>query len=150
MAGLKSYQPDAEIDGFLIQEMVSGVEVLLGARDDALYGPILVIGTGGVMVELIGDVALRLLPVSEDDIRTAIDRLKLKHLLGGFRGALPADTDALVAAAVAFGNFYLDHRRWLSEIEINPLMVLPAGRGVRAVDIRTIVRDEESQEQAGQ
>ena len=150
VAGLKSYQPDAEIDGFLIQEMVSGVEVLLGARDDALYGPILVIGTGGVMVELIGDVALRLLPVSEDDIRTAIDRLKLKHLLGGFRGALPADTDALVAAAVAFGNFYLDHRRWLSEIEINPLMVLPAGRGVRAVDIRTIVRDEESQEQAGQ
>ena len=142
---LTGQDPNAAIDGLLVQQMVSGVEVLLGARDDALYGPMLVIGTGGVMVELIGDVALRLLPASEDDVRAAIDRLKLKQLLAGFRGAPPADIDALVAAAVAFGNFYLDHRPWLADIEINPLMVLPAGKGVRAVDIRTVVRSVPAQ-----
>ena len=142
---LTGHDPNAAIDGLLVQQMVSGVEVLLGARDDALYGPMLVIGTGGVMVELIGDVALRLLPASEDDVRAAIDRLKLKQLLAGFRGAPPADIDALVAAAVAFGNFYLDHRPWLADIEINPLMVLPAGKGVRAVDIRTVVRSVPAQ-----
>ncbi len=140
-AKLGNLDPNAVIEGFLVQEMVSGVEVLLGARDDALYGPILVIGTGGVMVELMRDVALRLLPVTGDDVRAAIERLSLKKLLAGFRGAPPADTDALVAAAVAFGNFYLDHRSWLADIEINPLMVLPAGEGVRAVDIRTVGRE---------
>jgi acyl-CoA synthetase (NDP forming) len=139
-AKLKTLDPTASIDGFLVQEMVSGVEVLLGARDDALYGPMLVIGTGGVMVELMRDVALRLLPASEDDVRAAIEQLNLKKLLAGFRGAPPADTDALIAAAVSFGNFYLDHRTWLADIEINPLMVLPTGAGVRAVDIRTVGR----------
>jgi len=139
-AKLKALDPTASIDGFLVQEMVSGVEVLLGARDDALYGPMLVIGTGGVMVELMRDVALRLLPASEDDVRAAIEQLNLKKLLTGFRGTPPADTDALIAAAVAFGNFYLDHRTWLADIEINPLMVLPTGAGVRAVDVRTVGR----------
>ncbi len=137
---LKAIDPSATIDGFLVQEMVSGVEVLLGARDDALYGPMLVIGTGGVMVELMRDVALKLLPATEDDVRAAIDGLRLKDLLAGFRGAPPADTDALVKAAVAFGDFYLDHRTWLADIEINPLMVLPKGQGVRAVDVRTVGR----------
>jgi len=137
---LKAIDPSATIDGFLVQEMVSGVEVLLGARDDALYGPMLVIGTGGVMVELMRDVALKLLPATEDDVRAAIDGLRLKDLLAGFRGAQHADTDALVKAAVAFGDFYLDHRTWLADIEINPLMVLPKGQGVRAVDVRTVGR----------
>src|SRR5690606_35784008 len=132
--------PEAVIDGFLVQEMVSGTEVLVGAREDALYGPLLVLGTGGVMVELIGDVALRLLPVSGDDVRAMIEGLKLGTLLAGFRGAPPGDTDALVDACLALGQFYLDHRPWLADIEINPLMVRPRGQGVCAVDVRAVRR----------
>ncbi len=139
-ARLKSHDPHARIDGFLAQEMVSGTEVLIGARDDALYGPMLVLGTGGVMVELMRDVALCLLPASAADVRAMLDRLKLKTLLSGFRGAPPGDIDALIEAAVALGEFYLDHRTWLADIEINPLMVRPKGQGVCAVDIRTVGR----------
>jgi acetyltransferase len=138
---LHLHDVNAVIDGFLVQEMVSGIEVLAGARDDPLYGPMLVLGTGGVMVELMHDVALRLLPATEDDIRSMLGELKLQTLLGGFRGAKKADTDALVAAVKALGDFYLDHRTWLTDIEINPLMVLEDGKGVRAVDIRAVTRE---------
>lgn len=128
----------ASVDGFLVQEMVSGVEVLVGARNDALYGPMLVLGTGGVMVELMRDVALSLLPVDEDQVRNMLDGLKLKELLAGWRGAPEADLDTLVKAVCALGDFFLDHRTWIDDIEINPLMVLPKGQGVRAVDVRVV------------
>lgn len=142
MAGkLRLHDGNAEIEGFLVQEMVSGIEVLAGARDDPLYGPMLVLGAGGVMVELMHDVALRLLPATEDDIRSMLGELKLQTLLSGFRGAAIADTGALIAAVKALGDFYLDHRTWLTDIEINPLIVLEDGKGVRAVDIRAVARD---------
>ena len=121
-----------------MQEMVSGVEVLVGARTDPLYGPMLVLGAGGTMVELMRDVALSLLPVDETKIRDMIEGLKLKDQLAGWRGAAAADTDALVKAVLGLSEFFLDHRTWLDDIEINPLMVLPKGDGVRAVDVRTV------------
>jgi acyl-CoA synthetase (NDP forming) len=142
MAGrLNTHDPSARIDGVLAQQMVSGTEMLLGARDDALYGPLIILGAGGVMVELMRDVAIRLLPASEDDARSMLESLKSAALLDGYRGAPPADKDALIAAVVALGNFYLDHRHLLADIEINPLMVGPRGEGVCAVDIRAIARD---------
>jgi len=137
-ARLTALDFNAVIDGFLVQEMVSGVEVLVGARTDALYGPMLVLGTGGTMVELMRDVALSLLPADEGQIRRMIDGLKLKEQLKGWRGAPEADSDALVKAVLGLSGFFLDHRTWLDEIEINPLMVLPKGEGVRAVDVRTV------------
>jgi len=141
MAGrLKAAAPDAAIDGYLVQEMVSGVEMLVGARDDALYGPMIVLGAGGVMVELVRDVALRLLPVTPGDVRAMLKELRVSELLKGFRGSAACDIHALIDAVVALGDFYLDHRQWLADIEINPLMVGPAGQGVRAVDIRAIPR----------
>ena len=139
-ARLRAHDPSAAVEGFLAQEMVTGTEVLVGARDDTLYGPMLVLGAGGVMVELVRDVALCLLPAGEDDVRAMLERLKLKTLLSGFRGAPAGDVEALVVAAVALGEFYLDHRTWLADIEINPLMVRPKGQGVCAVDIRTVAR----------
>jgi len=138
---LKSAQPESTVDGFLIQEMVSGVEVLVGARTDPLYGPMLVLGTGGTMVELIRDISLSLLPVSEIQIRHMIENLKLKEQLAGWRGSPEADIDALIKAILSLSTFYLDHRTWLKDIEINPLMVLPRGHGVRAVDVRTVLYD---------
>ena len=137
-ARLKAHDPSAQIDGFLAQEMVSGTEMLVGARDDALYGPMIILGAGGVMVELMRDVAIRLLPVTAEDVRAMLDELKSAALLDGYRGAPAADKDALIDAVVALGDFYLNHRNFIADLEINPLMVRPKGEGVCAVDIRTV------------
>jgi acetyltransferase len=130
--------PDAKIDGFQVQEMVDGVEVILGARTDPLYGPMLVVGSGGILVELVKDVAFRLLPVTREDARAMIGELKVAKLLAGFRGKPAGDVDALVQAICGLSDFYLEHRHLLSDLEINPLMVLAKGNGVRAVDVRPV------------
>jgi acyl-CoA synthetase (NDP forming) len=135
-AAARASHPGARIDGFLVQEMVSGVEAIVGAHHDALYGPILLVGAGGILVELARDVALRLLPVSSADVTAMIDGLKLNKLLAGFRGRPPADRAALEATVRALAQFYLDHRARIEDIEINPLMVRPSG--AVAVDVRVI------------
>jgi acyl-CoA synthetase (NDP forming) len=135
-------QAHARIQGFLVQEMVAGVEAILGARSDPLYGPLLLIGTGGVLVELARDAALRLLPVTADDVERMIDELKLAKLLAGFRGRPVADRATLADAALAIGRFFLDHRSRIRDIEINPLMVRPSGRGAVAVDVRVLWRED--------
>jgi acyl-CoA synthetase (NDP forming) len=136
MAAARAFHPGARIDGFLVQEMVAGVEAIVGARDDALYGPLVLVGAGGILVELARDAALRLLPVSAQDVTTMIDGLKLSKLLAGFRGRPPADRKVFEMAVRALAQFYLDHRARIEDIEINPLMVRP--NGAVAVDVRVI------------
>ena len=130
--------PNAIIDGFLVQEMVSGVEAIAGARSDALYGPTLLVGSGGVLVELLEDVALSMLPVEESGVSGMVDKLNVSKLLAGYRGKPAADRAAFEKAAAALGQFYLDHRERIDDIEINPLIVRPDGKGVVAVDVRVI------------
>jgi acetate---CoA ligase (ADP-forming) len=142
LAAARASHPQARIDGFLVQEMVAGVEAIVGARSDPLYGPILLVGSGGVLVELARDAALRLLPVAAAEVARMVDSLKLKALLAGHRGRGAADRAALEAAALALAQFYLDHRACIAEIEINPLMVRAAGRGAVAVDVRVIWKEE--------
>ena len=113
----RAAQPGAKIDGFLVQEMVSGVEAIVGAHTDPLYGPLLLVGSGGVMVELVRDIAQRLLPVGASDIAAMIDSLKLARLLAGYRGRAAADRKALETAALGLARFYLDHRARIAEIE---------------------------------
>ena len=139
-ARLTVHDPGATVDGFLAQEMVTGTEMLVGARDDELYGPLIILGAGGVMVELMRDVAIRLLPVKEEDVAAMLEELKSAALLDGYRGAPTADKEVLITAVVALGDFYLDHRHMLADLEINPLMVRPQGEGVCAVDIRAVTR----------
>ncbi|MDX1486011.1 MAG: acetate--CoA ligase family protein [Alphaproteobacteria bacterium] len=131
----------AEITGYLVQEMVHGVEMIVGCREDPLYGPAILVGTGGIMVELMGDAAMRLLPVDEDDVAEMLGELKGRALLHGFRGAAAADVDALITAVTGLGRIYLDHRHILSDLEVNPLIVREDGSGVAAVDVRPIYRD---------
>jgi acetate---CoA ligase (ADP-forming) len=135
-AGLNKIAPGARLDGFLLQEMVEGIEVIVGAHRDPLFGPIILVGAGGILVELVKDVACRLLPVGPQEARRMIGELKAARLLAGFRGRPAADIDALVTAICGLSDFYLDHRHLLSGLEANPLMVLPKGNGVRAVDVR--------------
>ncbi|MFN3892600.1 MAG: acetate--CoA ligase family protein [Beijerinckiaceae bacterium] len=141
LASVRRAYPDAVIEGFLVQEMASGVEVLVGVKEDAQFGPMLVLGSGGVLVELLADVNVQMLPVTREGIARAISGLKLKKLLDGYRGAPPADVEALYDAVEAVANFYLDHRARIDDLEINPLIVRPDGQGVCAVDIRTIWKE---------
>jgi len=118
--------------------MVDGLELIVGVREDPQYGPIMVAGLGGVMVEVLQDVTIRLLPVDEDTARDMIRSLRGKVALGAFRGRAPRDTEAVVQAMVGLSRVFTAHRNTLSDIEINPMIVLAEGQGVRAVDVRAI------------
>lgn len=124
-------RPDTPL---LVQEMIrGGVECILSVARNPDFGAILALGSGGVLVELMRDVGYLCLPVGEAPVRALLDRLKLKRLLTGFRGAPRYDVNALVRAACALGRVfeYAD----CNEIELNPLIVLPEGQGVAAVDV---------------
>ncbi|MGE0629494.1 MAG: acetate--CoA ligase family protein [Hyphomicrobiaceae bacterium] len=138
MASAAKAYPNASIDGFLVQEMVSGVEAIVGARNDALYGPMMLIGAGGILVELANDAKLSMLPVSDRDVAAMIGGLKLSKLLAGYRGRPAADRAAMEKAVSGLARFFLDHRTAIADIEINPLIVRPDGKGAVAVDVRVI------------
>jgi acetyltransferase len=122
----------------LVQEMVQGTEILLGARTDPQYGPFLMVGLGGIFVEILNDVAIRLLPVDEREARAMLQELRGYKALQGVRGQPPRDIDALVRAMVGLSDIFTAHRNHLSDFEINPLMVRARGGGVAAVDVRVI------------
>jgi acetate---CoA ligase (ADP-forming) len=143
LAKTQEAHPQARLRGFLVQEMVTGVEAIVGARHDPFYGPLLLIGTGGILVELARDVGLRLLPVTEDDVAGMLAELKLSKLLAGFRGQPAGDAGALAHAALALGRLFLDHRGAIKDIEINPLIVRRSGSGAVAVDVRVVWHTEQ-------
>jgi acyl-CoA synthetase (NDP forming) len=124
--------------------MVQGTEVLIGARSDPQYGPFLMVGLGGIFVEVLRDVSIRLLPIDEREARDMLKELRGYRVLEGVRGQGPRDVDALVKAMVALSEIFAAHRSYLSDIEINPIMVRPRGRGAVAVDVR-LVRSTKSQ-----
>ncbi len=132
-----------DLGGFLVQEMVDGLETIVGVREDEQFGPIVLVGLGGVFVELMRDVSLRLAPVAADEVRDMVNELRGAPAFGEFRGRPPRDLDAFANAAAGLSKFFLDHRPWLSEIEINPLIVLAEGEGVRAVDIRPVMKEND-------
>ncbi|MBM4262185.1 MAG: acetate--CoA ligase family protein [Deltaproteobacteria bacterium] len=122
----------------LVQEMVQGPEVLIGARTDPQYGPFLMVGLGGIFVEVLKDVSIRLLPVDEKEARAMLKELRGYKVLEGVRGQAPRDVDALVKAMVGLSQIFAAHRNTLSDIEINPIMVREQGKGVAAVDVRLV------------
>ncbi len=133
--GARAYDANARIDGALVQEMVSGgVETIVGVSYDEQLGPFLLFGTGGVMVEVYEDVALRLCPITRQDALEMIDQVKGARLLRGFRGAPAADVDALADTLVRVSQMAAQLEGSLGELDINPLMALPAGQGVKAAD----------------
>jgi acetyltransferase len=122
----------------LIQRMVQGTEVIVGARTDPQYGPFLMVGLGGILVEVLKDVAIRLLPVDADEARAMLRELRGYRVLEGVRGQPPRDVDALVKAMLGLSEIFAAHRNQLSDLEINPLIVGAKGSGVAAVDVRMI------------
>jgi acyl-CoA synthetase (NDP forming) len=140
---LAASNPRAAVDGFLVQEMVEGLEMIVGVREDAQFGPFMIVGLGGILVEVLRDVAIRLLPVNEETAREMVQSLRSAPLLGAFRGRAPRDIDAVVRAMVGLSQIFMQHRNWLSDVEINPMIVLARGDGVRAVDVRRVLRGNE-------
>lgn len=127
--------------GILVQEMVGdGVEVVLSCLRKTDFGPIISIGTGGVAIELYRDIVSLVLPVTEEQVLSALRKLKLWTLLQGFRGKPAADVQALTQAAVRFGDLFLASSDVL-EFEINPVIVKSQGQGLSAVDALVTVDD---------
>ena len=137
---IRKADPKAKITGYLVQEMVGGIEMIVGCQDDPIYGPVVLIGAGGILVELMRDVSMRLLPVNAEDVRSMLGEIKAAKLLQGFRGSKPADVEAMVKAVVGLGDIFLDHRHLLADLEVNPMIVRPRGKGVAAVDVRPVRR----------
>ena len=121
----------------LVERMVEDVaaELIVGIARDAVLGPYLVIGSGGVLAELVGDTAMLLLPAGRDEIERALLGLRVAKLLGGFRGAPPGDLPAAISAILAIQDFAVAHAQRLHELDVNPLMVRHAGLGAVAADV---------------
>jgi acetyl coenzyme A synthetase (ADP forming)-like protein len=124
------------MEGVLVQrEIAGGVEALVGVTMDASLGPVLVVGLGGVQVELLRDVAFRITPVSDVDAGEMVASLRAAKLLDGFRGSPPLDRDALLQV-IQRVSALVEAFPELAELELNPLKVLARGQGVVAVDAR--------------
>jgi succinyl-CoA synthetase beta subunit len=135
MAAAVSVKSPHALEGFLVQELIrDGVELILGFHRDPQLGTAVLLGMGGIATELFNDTTVRLVPVTADDAQDMISSLRSAPLLRGFRGGPRYDVDALARAIVAFSNMILDLGSRVSEAEINPLFMLPDGRGVRAGD----------------
>jgi acetyltransferase len=135
VANAQEYAPGARINGVLVQEMVSdAVEVIAGVSYDEQLGPVLLFGTGGVMVEVYNDITLRLCPIARFEALEMVSQVKGAKLLQGFRGRPKADIDALADTLVKVSHLAVNLEGRLSELDINPLMVLPEGKGVKAAD----------------
>jgi acetyltransferase len=140
----KSYKPDARINGMLVAEMVQGgVEVMVGISRDPTFGPVLVLGLGGIFVEALEDVTMRLLPIHRIDAYQMIEELRGKRLLKGFRGRPPADIDQLVEVILRVGRLAYDLRGRVMEMDLNPVIVLPKDKGVRALDALVVLNKKE-------
>jgi acetate---CoA ligase (ADP-forming) len=140
-AAAKRHVPHATIAGVSVQEMViGGVEVIIGIQYDAQLGPMLLFGSGGVMVEVFNDVALRHCPVTLGEARRMIEEVEGAKLLRGSRGKPATDIDALAATLVRVSQMAVNLEGRLAELDINPLMVLPVGQGVKAVDALVLLK----------
>ncbi|MFN3550108.1 MAG: acetate--CoA ligase family protein, partial [Mesorhizobium sp.] len=122
--------------GLYVERMVTGGigELIVGVTRDPLFGPVMTVGTGGVMVELLQDTATLLLPASRDVVEAALRGLKLFPLLDGFRGRPKADVGAAVDAVLGIADFALSHAERLAELDINPLIVCAEGEGAWVAD----------------
>ncbi|UQA94764.1 acetate--CoA ligase family protein [Streptomyces halobius] len=126
---------DVPLDGVLVCQMIErGVEMVVGVTHDSLFGPTMTVGLGGVLVEVLRDVAVGVPPFGEDQARAMLGELRGRALLEGVRGAPPADTDALIEVVLRVQRMALELGSDLAELDINPLVILPRGQGAVALD----------------
>jgi acyl-CoA synthetase (NDP forming) len=136
--------PEAAIDGVLVQAMAPpGQEVILGVTRDATFGPMLMVGLGGIHVEVLRDVVFSPVPIAQDEALALLGELKGVGLLDGARGAAPADRTALAELIATLSRFAADHADLIEEIDLNPVIVHPQRQGLTVVDALIIKRKPE-------
>jgi acetate---CoA ligase (ADP-forming) len=144
LANAAAAHPDAAIRGVLVQKMAPpGHEVILGVSRDPQFGPMIMVGLGGVHVEVLRDVAFAPPPLRVDEAQELLDQLKGAALFSGLRGARPADRAALARLIAALSRFAADHSDVVDEIDLNPVIVHPLGEGVSVVDALIVKRKEQ-------
>jgi acyl-CoA synthetase (NDP forming) len=137
----RNYSRDARIEGVLLARQVEPVvELAAGIATDPEFGPVVIAGLGGVLVEVIRDASARVPPITKEDAREMLEELRASELLAGFRGRPPGDVDAAADALVSLGRLALDLRDRLLELDLNPLFVMPRGQGVLAGDALVILK----------
>ena len=131
--------PHAHVRGVQVQKMISGgQEVIVGVTRDPTFGPLVMFGLGGVYVEVLADVSFRLAPLTTVDAWEMLDEVRSARLLTGLTRRAAADRAALVETIVRVGQLAANHPE-IVELDINPLLALPEGQGVLAVDARIIL-----------
>ena len=146
LANAKTHCPDARINGVLVQEMLpQGVEVIIGVNSDPQFGPMVLVGLGGVFVEVFKDVSLYPAPLNKSEALEMISSLRGYRMLCGYRGSAPCDVDALAELLVQVSDFAVANKDTLLELDINPVFVHEKGKGVDIADA-LIVRKTSNQQ----
>jgi acyl-CoA synthetase (NDP forming) len=141
VANAQKYNAKAEIRGVLVQEMVKDArEVMVGMSRDPQFGPVIMFGLGGVFVEVLKDVSLRVAPLTRYDAEEIVREIKGHKILGTFRGKPEADINGIIDTLLKLSKLSIDLQDVIYEIDINPLMVLDKGNGVKAVDALVVLR----------
>jgi 4-hydroxybutyrate---CoA ligase (ADP-forming) len=132
----KKYKLNAHIKGILVQEMItSAKEIILGSKTDPLFGPLIMVGLGGIYVEILKDVVFRLAPIDQHEAEKMVESIRAIKLLKGIRGEPPSDLAAVVDCLQRLSQLIIDFPE-IEEFDINPLLVLERGKGVRVADVR--------------
>jgi acyl-CoA synthetase (NDP forming) len=135
-------RPGARLEQVLLAQHISGgTELVLGVQRDPEIGPVLMFGTGGVLLELSPDVSFGAVPLALWQAKAMLERTRAGRLLQGYRGAPPGDTDSVLSAMVALGRLAHDLGERVESIDINPFVALPAGQGALALDALVVFRD---------
>ncbi|HKS89036.1 MAG TPA: acetate--CoA ligase family protein, partial [Stellaceae bacterium] len=141
LANAAAAVPTARIDGVLVQAMARpGVEMILGVTRDPDFGPMLMVGLGGIHVEVLKDIVFAPVPLAVDEALDLVGRLKGAALLDGVRGAKPADKAALAELIAALSRFAADHADQIAEIDLNPVIVHTEGEGLTVADALIVKR----------
>jgi acyl-CoA synthetase (NDP forming) len=137
----RKYKADARIDGVLVSEMVrGGFELIAGVVNDQVFGPVVVVGAGGIYAEVLRDSTCRIAPFDETTAREMVDELRCRPILNGVRGAPPLDAAAVAKTLAALSRFAWANREQVQEVDLNPLFVLPSG--VAAADALVVLRGQ--------
>jgi len=141
MAQIRNAYPDAGLDGVLVQPMaVGGRELILGGRQDSQFGPVILVGLGGIFVEIFEQATLRVAPISPDEARAMLDELSGAQILKGARGGKAFDIDSVIDAILRLSQLLVDFPQ-IQELDINPLRIFHENGGCSALDARIIIKD---------
>ena len=140
VANARAAVPEAQIDGVLVAEMASGLELLVGVINDPVFGPVVAFGLGGVMTEILGDVTYRIAPFDLETANDMIAELKGARLFDGYRGSPMTDKLALARLLVEVSRMAMALQERIGEIDINPVFVGSIGNGVIAADALIVLR----------